>query len=261
MSARDALAARLRSTGSVFAEEEADLLLAAAPDPGAREALVVRRMAGEPLEQVLGWVEFCGLRLAVAPGVFVPRQRTAALVDRATGLVRDAGHDALLLDLCCGVGAIAAAVAARVPGLRVLAADVDPAATGCAARNLAGADARVLTGDLFAPLPVADRGRVAVLTANVPYVPTAAIGLMPPEARDHEARAALDGGADGLDAARRVLTGAADWLAPGGTVLVEVAEAQGPAALAAARAAGLEPRLERDDDRETTVLLAQRPSG
>jgi len=181
----DLLVARLRAAGCVFAEDEAALLVEAAESADALEVLVARRAAGEPLEQLVGWVEFCGLRLTVAPGVFVPRQRTALLVREAVGLVT-AGS--VLVDLGCGTGAIAAAAAAAVPGLEVYAVDIDPAAVACARRNLP--PDRVFEGDLYAALPPALAGEVAVVVANAPYVPTDAIALMPREARDHEHRVA-----------------------------------------------------------------------
>ena len=124
------------------------LLAEAATSDEELEALAARRAAGEPLEPLLGWVEFCGLRLAVAPGVFVPRQRTALLVDEVVALVRPGS---VVVDLGCGVGAIAAAVLARVPGVEVYAVDVDPAAVACARRNLP--PERVFEGDLYAGLP------------------------------------------------------------------------------------------------------------
>ncbi|HEU5036280.1 MAG TPA: putative protein N(5)-glutamine methyltransferase [Nocardioides sp.] len=230
----DALAATLRAAGCVFAEEEAALLLGEAPDEATLTAMVARRVAGEPLEQVVGFAEFCGLRIAVAPGVFVPRQRSTALVRRAAlGL----GPGDVVVDLCCGTGALGAAVAAAVPGLEVHAADVDPAAVACARRNLP--PDRVHEGDLYDALPEGLRGRVAVVVANAPYVPTGAIATMPPEARDHEHRVALDGGADGLDVQRRVIAGAPAWLAPGGRVLVESSDRQAPDSAALMVAAGL----------------------
>jgi release factor glutamine methyltransferase len=209
--------ARLRAAGCVFAEEEAALLVAEATGPAELEALVARRVAGDPLEQVLGWASFCGLRLAVEPGVFVPRGRTEFLAREAIARARPG---AVVLDLCCGSGALAAAVAAAVPGVEVHAADVEPAAVRCARRNLPGA--QVHEGDLFEPLPPELRGRVDVLVANVPYVPTGEVALMPPEARDHEPRRALDGGGDGLDVLRRLAAETGDWLAPGGALLSEV---------------------------------------
>jgi release factor glutamine methyltransferase len=244
---------RLRAAGCVFAEDEAALLLGAAVDADALTALVARRVAGEPLEQLLGWAAFDGLRIALAPGVFVPRVRTEFLAERAAAAARPGS---VVLDLCCGSGALGAAVAARVPGIVLHAADLDPAAVACARSNLPGA--AVHTGDLFDALPSTLRGRVDVLVANVPYVPTAALALMPPEARDHEPRMALDGGDDGLDVARRVLAGASEWLAPGGTVLFESSEAQVPAARAAVAAVGLAPVVETDDERGATVVVGSR---
>jgi release factor glutamine methyltransferase len=234
---------RLRAAGCVFAEEEAALLTGAATTPAELEALVARRAAGEPLEQLVGWVEFCGLRLTVAPGVFVPRQRTALLVDEVVALV---GPGDVVVDLGCGVGAITAAVLARVPGVEVYAVDVDPAAVACARRNLPGD--RVFEGDLYAGLPSDLRGRVAVVAANAPYVPTDAIALMPREARDHEHLVALDGGADGLVVQRRVIAEAPAWLRPGGHVLVETGRSQLDGTGAALRAAGLTVAVASDDE-------------
>jgi release factor glutamine methyltransferase len=244
-----ALIARLRAVGCVFAEEEAELLVQAAGTPAELEALIGRRVAGEPLEQVLGWAEFCGLRFVVEPGVFVPRQRTRLLVREAVAL---ASPGAVVLDLCCGTGAVGAAVAAAIGDVELHAADIDPAAVRCARRNVAGA---VYEGDLFAALPDALRRRVDVLVANAPYVPTEAIALMPPEARDHEARAALDGGVDGLDVQRRVAVGAPDWLAPGGALLIETSGRQAAETLAAATRAGLTGRVVTDDELAGTVVV------
>ena len=244
------MVARLRAAGCVFAEDEAALLLAAGGD---LDALVERRVSGEPLEQVLGWAEFCGLRIVVEPGVFVPRQRTRLLVREAASLARPG---AVVLDLCCGTGAVGAAVAAAVDGVELHAADVDPAAVRCARRNVAG---EVHEGDLYAALPDRLRGRVDVLVANAPYVPTGEIALMPPEARDHEARAALDGGPDGLDLQRRVAAGAPDWLAPGGVLLIETSRRQAPGTLAAVTRAGLSARVVADDDLAGTVVVGVLP--
>jgi release factor glutamine methyltransferase len=251
-----ALVRRLRAAGCVFAEDEAALLLEAAGDPRELDALAARREAGEPLEQVLGWVGFCGLRVAVAPGVFVPRQRTALLVRLATARARPG---TVVLDLCCGTGALGAAVASAVPGVQVHAADVDPAAVACARRNLAPFGGRVVEGDLFDPLPGRLRGQVGVLLANVPYVPTAAIAGLPPEARDHEPRRALDGGPDGLALLQRVADAAPRWLAPGGVLLTEAGADQAPGAAAVLRAAGLAAEVVEDDDLGATAVLATAP--
>ncbi len=252
--AADVVAA-LRAAGCVFAEDEARLLLDAAASPADLAALVARRAAGEPLEHVLGWAEFCGLRVAVGPGVFVPRRRTELLVHLAAPLLRPG---AVVVELCCGAAGVAAALGTAVPGLVLHAVDVDPAAVRCARRNLAAFGGTAHEGDLDAPLPAALRGRVDVVVANAPYVPTASLALMPPEARDHEPAPALDGGVDGLDVQRRVAAVAPRWLAPGGSLLVETSERQAPSTAAALAAAGLVPRVERDDERDGTAVVGAR---
>lgn len=254
------LVTRLRAAGCVFAEEEADLLLEAARTPSDLAAMVARRVEGTPLEHVLGWVAFGGRRIVVEPGVFVPRRRTEYLVRQAAPLVAAAS---VVVDLCCGSGAVGAVLCTDADGvaragLELHSADVDGAAVRCARRNLAAAGGHVYQGDLYAPLPQALRGRVDVLVANPPYVPTGAIGLMPPEARLHEARVALDGGADGLDVLRRVVAEAPSWLAPGGHLLTELGIHQVRAAVEAVSRSGLVPTVARDDDLEATVLVARR---
>lgn len=246
---------RLRAVGCVFAEDEARLLAAAARTPDELEAMTRRRVAGEPLEVVLGWVEFCGLRVAVEPGVFVPRQRTAYLVERAVALARPG---AVVVDLCCGTGAIGAAVAARVPGVELYAADVDPAAVRCAGRNLAPFGGRALRGDLYAALPDELRGRVDVLLVNAPYVPTDEIALLPPEARDHEPLVALDGGPDGVGVHRRVAAEAPRWLAPGGHLLIETGERQAALTARAVADHGLRVRVTTAEEWYCTVVVGTR---
>jgi release factor glutamine methyltransferase len=250
---RTDVVAALRTAGCVFAEDEARLILEAASSPADLAALVERRVAGEPLEHVLGWAEFCGLRIAVDPGVFVPRRRTELLVDLAADVL---GPGAVVVELCCGAAAVATALTARVPGLAVHAVDVDPAAVRCARRNLVGG--HVYEGDLDGPLPAALHGRVDVVVANAPYVPTEAIALMPPEAREHEPVVALNGGVDGLDVQRRVAAAAPRWLAPGGHLLIETSVRQAPLTAAAVAAAGLVTRVERDDERAGTTVVGIR---
>lgn len=233
----------------MFAEDEAALLLGAAADDHDLERMVTLRTSGVPLEQVVGWAEFCGVRLAVAPGVFVPRQRTALLVRRAAALL---APGSVLVDLGCGTGGIAAALLDAIPGLEVYAADIDPVAVACARRNL-GSE-RVLEGDLYAALPDHVRGRVDVVAANAPYVPTGDIALMPPEARDHEHLVALDGGPDGLDVQRRVVADAPGWLKAGGHLLVETGRTQVAETSAAMTRAGLVVEVEVDDAGGTVVI-------
>ena len=253
-----AVAARLRAAGCVFAEDEARLLIEAAVTPDDLDARVGQRVAGVPLEQVLGWAEFCGLRIAVDPGVFVPRRRTEFLVRQAIGL---APPRPVIVDLCCGSGAVGAALAAALDPAELHASDIDPAAVRCARRNLAPAGGHVYCGDLFEPLPAALRGRVDILAANVPYVPTAEVGLLPAEARLHEPRVALDGGSDGLDVLRRVAAQAPLWLAPGGSLLVEISERQKGEACDTTRRGGLVPRVARSAELAVTVLIASEPTG
>ncbi|MCX5209499.1 putative protein N(5)-glutamine methyltransferase [Kitasatospora sp. NBC_00240] len=252
-----ALVSRLRAAGCVFAEDEARLLLSAAATPAELTAMVERRAAGLPLEHVIGWAEFCGLRIAVDGGVFVPRRRTEFLIERAVALARP---DAVVVDLCCGSGALGAALAAALGPVDLHAADIDPAAVRCARRNIAAAGGTAYQGDLFDPLPAALRGRVDVLLANVPYVPTEEVELLPAEARLHEARVALDGGADGLDVLRRVTAEAASWLAPGGHLLFETGEHQVPEALHTVEAAGLVAEVAECEERYAVVVTGTRPA-
>jgi release factor glutamine methyltransferase len=250
-----AVVARLRAAGCVFAEDEARLLTDAAATPAELAALVDRRVAGFPLEHVLGWAEFCGLRIAVDPGVFVPRRRTEALVREAASL---AGPGAVVVDLCCGSGALGVALAAAVAAVELHAADLDPVAVACARRNVGAVGGSVHAGDLFDALPSGLRGRVDLLVANVPYVPSGGIASMPREAREHEPRSALDGGVDGLDVARRVAAGAPDWLGPGGALLFETSESQATAAVDVVTGSGLRARVITDDDRGATVVVGIR---
>jgi release factor glutamine methyltransferase len=269
---------RLRAAGCVYAEDEARLLISAAGTPAHLADMVDRRAAGQPLEHVLGWAEFCGLRIAVDPTVFVPRRRTEFLVRQAVSLCRrpaarqplstPAGSSPadqvrarppVVVDLCCGSGALGAAVAAAVDGVELHAADIDPAAVRCARRNVAAFGGQVYEGDLYDPLPAGLRGRVDVLLANVPYVPTGDVGLLPPEAREHEARVALDGGADGLDVLRRVAAAAPRWLAPGGHLLFETSARQAPQAAGIAARSGLVPRVASSAELGATVVIAAGP--
>ena len=248
------LVARLRAAGCVFAEEEAALLVDAASSAEDLERMVTDRAAGTPLEVLVGWAEFCGLRIVVAPGVFVPRRRTELMARRAVAL---AGPGSVALDLCCGTGAVGAAVLAGVPDAEVYAAEIDPAAVACARRNLP--PDRVFEGDLYDALPTALRGRVDVLACNAPYVPTDAIALMPPEARDHEHRVALDGGGDGLDVQRRVVAGAPAWLSPSGHLLIESSLAQAPVTADLMGHAGLVAEVVHDEEVGGTVVIGRRP--
>ncbi|MFF0267951.1 putative protein N(5)-glutamine methyltransferase [Kribbella sp. NPDC004536] len=253
---------RLRAAGCVFAEDEAALIVEAARDATVEtmveamvEAMVERRVAGAPLEYVVGWASFCGLRIGVDPGVFVPRRRTEFLVAEA---LKATAPGAVVVDLGCGSGALGAAVAARRE-VSLYAADVEPAAVRCARRNVTPYGGTVYQGDWFDALPVELRGRIDVLLANVPYVPTDEIRLLPAEARLYEPHVTLDGGADGLANLRRVVAGAVDWLTPGGHVYVEMSDRQAPLAQDVMVAAGLGAEVVTDDDLGANVVHGIKP--
>ncbi|HST83643.1 MAG TPA: putative protein N(5)-glutamine methyltransferase [Kineosporiaceae bacterium] len=249
----------LRAAGCVFAEEEAQLLISEARTRNDLIAMVRQRADGHPLEHVLGWAQFCGLRIAVDPGVFVPRLRTELLARQATALAaRITDRPPIVVDLCCGSGAVAAALAAALDSIELYAADIEPAAVRCARRNLASA--RVYQGDLYEPIPRALVGRIDVLIANAPYVPTEAIGLLPAEARLHEPWVALDGGTDGLDVLRRVIAEACQWLAPGGSLLVESSDRQAPMIVETCNRSGLIARVAKCTELAATVVIGSKPA-
>ena len=249
---RAGLVARLRSAGCVFAEHEVAVLEHSAGSRGELERMVSERITGHPLEQLVGWAEFDGLHVVVTPGVFVPRRRSELLVRLAAELLPSAG---VLVELCCGSGAIAAAVVHRRPDVVVLAADLDDAAVRCAAANL-GAD-RVVQGDLYDALPPTTRRQVDVVVANAPYVPSDEVRLMPREARDHEPLLALDGGADGAEVHRRIAAGVPPWLAPGGVLVVETSLALASRSTAAFVAGGLTAELVHDESLEASAVVGR----
>ncbi len=225
-----------------------------------------RRVAGLPLEHILGWAEFCGLRMAVDPGVFVPRRRTEFLVHQAAAVLEAwrraqaqvpaaaGGPEPVIVDLCCGSGAVGAALAALAGPAELHCADIDAAAVACARRNALPWGGEVHSGDLYDPLPAELRGRVQVLVVNAPYVPSAEIETMPQEARVHEPRACLDGGTDGLDVQRRVAAGARQWLAPGGHVLIETSRRQAAQTAKILHRHGLAARVLRSEELGATVV-------
>lgn len=248
------IATRLRAAGCVFAEDEARLLIEASGTTVGLERLVERRCAGEPLEVLLGWAAFRGLRVGVEAGVFVPRRRSEAMVDVADAL---APEGSVVVDLCTGSGAVALSLSHERPDLELYAADLHPAALRCARANLLDR-ATVCASDLFDGLPTELRGRIEVATANVPYVPTGELDLLPLEARLHEPLTTHDGGADGLDVVRRVARQAVAWLAPGGFLVVEVNRRQVATARFAVATAGLRPDVATEDDDGTVFLVGRR---
>lgn len=206
--------AALREAGFVAADEEAAELVAAAADGRALQAMLARRLAGEPTAWIVGQVDFLGVPVRVEPGVYVPRWKSEEVARHALAHLPEGG---VAVDVCTGSGALAAFLQQQRPRARIGATDIDPAAVACARGN--GVDAHV--GDLFDPLPRELVGRVDVVVAVPPYVPDGMLGLLPRDVVGRESRHALAGGVDGLDVVQRVVAEAAQWLRPGGAVIVE----------------------------------------
>lgn len=247
----DEVAAQLRFAGSVFAEEEAALLVEAFDQEDLPDALRAR-CEGEPLEHILGWAMFAGLRVQVMPGVFVPRRRTELLLHEALDRLPRSG---VLVEICCGAAPVATAVAAARVGARVHACDIDPTAALCALENLAPYGGTASAGDMGEGIPDELFGNVDVLVANAPYVPTRELALMPREARLHEPESALDGGLDGLGVQRRVAGLARRVLRPGGVVLVETSRSQVEATSALLGREGLDTTVVLDDETAGTCVI------
>lgn len=233
-------------------EEAAQLVEAAAGDVDHLEELVRRREGGEPLAWLVGAVDFCGLRLGVHPGVYVPRWQTEALARRAAALLPPTGT---AVDLCTGAGAIAAVLQATRPGATVVATDIDPAAVACAGAN--GVHAAV--GDLDGPLSPALLGAVDVMTAVVPYVPVEELAFLPRDVVAFEPRRALDGGHGGMEVLTGVVRRAPRWLRPGGWLLLEIGGRQAAAVAPAMEAVGFEHiAVLRDEDGDDRGIEGRR---
>jgi release factor glutamine methyltransferase len=274
-----AIVTRLRAAGCVFAEDEARLLSGTARTPADLAAMVDRRVSGLPLEHVLGWAEFCGLRIAVSDGVFVPRRRSEFLVRQAIAVAgasaearavapaavclagqpgQEQRQRPVIADLCCGSGAIGIGVASAFDNAELHAVDIEAAAVACARKNVTTVSGHVYQGDLYDALPASLRGRIDLLVVNAPYVPTSEISLMPAEARLHEPAIALDGGSDGVAIHRRVAGGVPGWLAPDGHLLIETSDRQAELTAAAVTANGLIATIATDEDAEATVVIGSR---
>jgi release factor glutamine methyltransferase len=234
--------ARLRAAGCVRAEDEADAIWATFDEPAARAAAVTARASGTPLEQVVGWAEFGPVRIALAPGVFVPRRRAEAILAPAVQLAPQAR---VVVDLGCGAGALAASLAVLLPESEVHGVDLDEAALACARRTGGFA---VHRGSWWTGLPADLIGRVDLAVAYLPHVPTARLAGIHPDFRAHEPDLAVDGGVDGLDPLRAVLAGADAWLAPRAVFLTLLSRDQ-------AAETGLEVVAVADDD----AVVAYRP--
>lgn len=255
----DPLVTALRRAGCVFAEEEASILRASTDDATDLDRLLRARVDGAPLEQLVGWVAFRGLRLEVGPHVFVPRQRTMLLADVAIAEVRarmlDRPNETVqFVEAFAGVAPIAAAVRAERLSAQVHATDLDEEALRYARANL-GDSAGIHRGSVLTSLPPDLRGRVDIIAAIPPYVPDAHVDLLPREARDFEPSVALFGGEDGLDHARELIAQAVHWLAPGGALLLELHSTQVEAAHTSADQLGYRTAHRSAPDGHTAVVI------
>jgi release factor glutamine methyltransferase len=211
-----ALATVLSRAGFIAPEDEAaELLARAAGDAGLLDSLVARRLTGEPLAWITGRVSFCGLEIHVDPGVYVPRWLSEPLARRAVERLPGSGT---AIDLCTGAGAIARTLMSHRPAARVVASDIDDRAVACAATN----GVEVHLGDLFAPLPRTLEGSVDVVVGVVPYVPTPALPYLQRDTFAFESPLAYDGGRDGTEILRRVLSEAPRFLRRDGALLLEL---------------------------------------
>ena len=202
---------------------------------------VSRRARREPLQRILGWEEFRGVRVRLTDAVLVPRPETETLVEWALALLPPPGARRLLaIDLGTGSGCIACALASERPDLDVIAVDVSPAAAAVARDNTRALGLASRVGVVAADLldGIRDLG-ADLIVSNPPYLPSALVPELPPEVRIHEPRLALDGGADGLALIRRIATTARRYLRPSGALAIETAGGdQVEAAAALLRAAG-----------------------
>jgi release factor glutamine methyltransferase len=264
----DAATTALEAAGLASARVDAEWLLAgllgvgraavrlelAEPVPAPiaeRYAVAVRRRAGrEPLQRILGWEDFRGVRVRLTNAVLVPRPETEMLVEWALALLPEPGDRRLLaIDVGTGSGCIACALACERPDLDVIAVDVSPAAAAVARDNARAlgveARVRVVAADL---LECMHGLRADLIVSNPPYLPTATVPELEPEVRAHEPRLALDGGPDGLALIRRIAATAHRCLKPSGALALETAgDAQAEAAAALLRGAGLQAVAVRAD--------------
>lgn len=242
--------------------------------------LVARRATRVPLQLVVGHTAFRTLDIVCRPGVFVPRPETEIVaglaIDAARAAVAGSTESAgVVVEPCTGTGAIACSVAAEVAGVRVVASDCDATAVELARHNVArlgagaagpsgpaiGSVVEVVTGELLDGVDPAVRGEVDVLVANPPYLPASDRGSWLPEVAEHDPVAALVGGGDGHEVVDALLHLAVQWLAPGGTVVVEIDERRGADAVAVADHAGLAgARLVPDLTGADRAIVAHRPS-
>ncbi|WP_423410300.1 putative protein N(5)-glutamine methyltransferase [Heyndrickxia sp. MSNUG] len=247
---------KLRTEGCVFAEEETQLLTSEASNIEVLMSMVEKRVSGLPLEYVLGFTMFCGIRIEIEQGVFIPRRRTEFLVEQAKVL---ACPNDIVLDLCCGSGAVGAAIATDLKKILLHSVDIDPVAVRCASHNITKIGGHVYHGDLYDVLPHSLRGQVNMIVANAPYVPAESVKLLPREARLYEPKVALDGGKDGLHLHRIIAEKAPHWLVSGGHLLIETSERQGAKTFELFVKAGLITKIVREKELDATVVIGTKP--
>ncbi|MBX3128224.1 MAG: peptide chain release factor N(5)-glutamine methyltransferase [Polyangiaceae bacterium] len=242
---------------------ERDRPLSPAELAGVRE-LIKRRRGGEPVSYILGSREFYGLPFRVAPAVLIPRADTETLVEVALAATRARSMHGALLDLCTGSGCVAIAFARQRRTWRVTGADIEEAALEVARHNalrlgvLPNVD--FVQGDLFDA--VASPRRFDAIVGNPPYIPSTLVEQLDPGIRDFEPRIALDGGADGLDIVRRIVSGAAERLTPGGSLALELHYDQAERVSALLAAAGFgEIAVHRDHAGHQRVVSAKQGHG
>ena len=234
------------------AEEEADELFVASHDEEHLLELVTRRVSGEPLAWIIGEIDFCGVRVLVHPGVYVPRWQSEQLVRRGAEHLREGG---IAVDLCTGSGAIALALSVLAPRTEVLASEIDPVALDCARAN----GVTVFEGDLDAGIPRRYAGTVDLVIGVVPYVPSAELRLLPRDVVDYEPRLALEGGERGIEVLERALEAAGRLLRRGGLALFELGGDEGDAMAAQLGATGFSlAELLVDDEGDIRGIAAYR---
>ncbi len=251
---------RLRAAGCVYAEDEAARIVERFPAPRDQRAAADLRCSGTPLELVIGEAVFAGVTVTVAPGVFIPRRRAEVLITFADRLTRSALNDGrstsqpfVAIDLGCGSGAIAAALMTRHPLWEVHGCDIDPVAVRCASANGNRYGFAAHCSDWFDGLPARLAGRLDLVVAHLPYVPTGDVRLLPRDYLAAEPASTVDGGPDGLDPWRQAARGCAGWLRPGGSIITLVTVRQAVDAASIASAAGLTARAIEYDD---SVVIA-----
>jgi len=213
--------------------------------------MVERRRTGEPLAWITGRTDFCGLDVAVEPGVYVPRWQSEPLARLAAALLPP---DGVGVDLCTGSGAVAMVMQARRPGAQVVATEIDPVAVRCARQN----GVVVYPGHLDAALPGEMATGVDVMTGVLPYVPDVALHLLPRDVQRFEPRVALDGGPDGLVPITSVVTSSPSWLREGGWLALEVGGDQVPPVTALFEATGYGAiGVLEDDDGDPRAVYGQ----